>query len=161
MGHQTIGTLTFISGGFSRLMASTVCYSLPLCRSPCHTTIVISIMTTPQIRCHRCNQSFTHHGLSQHISKTQDIRCCNIRYCGISQDPAPSTSVSHPVSSPPFYLLFEPPLDPPCASQVNLGDDPGVRSSDGVFSPQGLQHMLQTYIYFCSRNMSLMQFLQI
>ena len=148
MGHHTIGTSIFISEGLSRLKVSTVRYS-PF----------TSAMTTPRIRCYGCDRTFTHCGLSQHISKTQDIRCR--RVSAMSQDPVPSTSISHPTSPPLFYLLFELLSDPPCASYVSGVDDPAIQPSDGAFAPRGLQHMLWTYVYFHSKNNNLMHVLQI
>jgi hypothetical protein len=89
------------------------------------------IMTTPLIRCRGCGKEYTPRGLSQHVSKSRDIRC----------QPTPITSRVSAASSSIHHSAMPPSLNPICTLPISrnhmAGDQNdlvnGIQVSDGAF----------------------------
>src|SRR6266852_2009675 len=101
--------------------------------SPISIHIVLVIIMTTYIRCRGCGTEYTPRGLSQHVSKTRDVRCQHAPMQPIaSRAPVVPSTIHHttmapslnPISSPPFSIID---------TQNELVN--GIQISDGALQP--------------------------
>jgi hypothetical protein len=89
-------------------------------------------MNTAQIQCDGCKRWFTPRGLSQHVSKTRNVRCRMVH--AAAQDLMATSSVTHAVLSqvPDTILLSSGPPEEDLLPHETRNGEP--RPSGGEFS---------------------------
>src|SRR5258708_14885972 len=60
------------------------------------------IVMTPKVQCHGCSRWFSPRGLSQHVSKSLEMRCCDTSHGSHVRRASSSTQLS------PTHLLLSP-----------------------------------------------------
>jgi hypothetical protein len=96
-------------------------------------------MLASQVQCHGCERWFSHRGLTQHISKTQDARCRDA--LTMSQVPYVSSSIQC-MATPPQLSLNG-------ASPVSRGsEDTEIAVTRGVCYCFSFVHMSESYPQF-------------
>lgn len=85
-------------------------------------------MPAPRVQCPGCKKAFTPHGLSLHLSKTQDIRCQGL--ASVSQYSLASNFISRTAFPPPLGLTG---ASRSLGSELTVGQL-DIQSPDGPFA---------------------------
>jgi hypothetical protein len=110
----------FVHRQFPPPLAMAVIFSAP--SLSCYPTM--SAAPPVQVRCPGCERDFTPRSLSQHVSKSQDLRCCRI--VATSQSHRPSVAFPRMTSPPTLTSNW--------ASQVVGEDVLGDEQTQGKFA---------------------------